>query len=107
MEPRLERDAQGRVCRVWLSARSGRGLALLDQAFEECFAGGRIRRTVQVGPAEAALRAKLYRLGTVLRDDRNESGGWSLELEISPMEWRSLTEAGVISGEAYGTDAAA
>lgn len=35
--PRLERDASGRVCRVWLSAASGEGIDLLRQALAEYF----------------------------------------------------------------------
>ncbi|ABA59042.1 ribosome rescue GTPase HflX [Nitrosococcus oceani] len=36
-QPRLERDASGRVHRVWLSATSGEGLELLRQALAEYF----------------------------------------------------------------------
>ncbi|ADE16747.1 GTP-binding proten HflX [Nitrosococcus halophilus Nc 4] len=36
-QPRLERDASGRICRVWLSAASGEGIELLRQALAEYF----------------------------------------------------------------------
>jgi len=36
-EPRLDRDENGQVTRVWLSAKTGEGLALLRQALKERF----------------------------------------------------------------------
>ncbi len=35
--PRLERDQQGKIRRIWLSAHTGAGLALLRQALQEYF----------------------------------------------------------------------
>jgi GTPase len=36
-QPRLDRDASGRICRVWLSARRGDGIDLLRQTLVEYF----------------------------------------------------------------------
>ncbi|MFO1418860.1 MAG: ribosome rescue GTPase HflX [Methylotetracoccus sp.] len=90
LEPRAERDESGRISRIWLSARSGTGLNLLDQALAEYFGGPLVRSVIHIGPTDAALRAKLYRLGRVLRDETDELGGWVLEVEMDQRHWLSL-----------------
>lgn len=89
-EPRCERDDRGRIHRIWLSARSGAGLGLLDQALEEFFGTHRIRRTVQVDCSDAALRAKLYRLGRVLEEEADGRGGWIMQVEMERRDWHAL-----------------
>jgi GTP-binding protein HflX len=34
--PRIERDEYGKICRIWISARTGVGLDLMRSALEEC-----------------------------------------------------------------------
>ena len=34
--PRIERDESGKICRVWISARTGSGLDLMRSALQEC-----------------------------------------------------------------------
>lgn len=92
--PRCERDAEGRICRVWLSARTGAGLGLLDQAFEEFFGARRIQRALRLEPSQAALRAKFYRAGKILREEDDGCGGWNMVVELEPREWCSLMKEG-------------
>jgi|TARA_R100001143_G_scaffold20190_1_gene21562 GTP-binding protein HflX len=37
VQPKLERDQQGKICRIWLSAHTGEGLDLLRLALQEYF----------------------------------------------------------------------
>jgi GTP-binding protein HflX len=37
IEPRIERDSEGNISRIWLSAKTGEGLELLRQALQEYF----------------------------------------------------------------------
>lgn len=97
--PRFERDEQGRIDRVWLSARSGDGFALLDRAFEEFFGSQRIRRNVHLRSSEAALRAKLYRSGRVVREHGDGDGGWDMDVEMEPREWCLLVKEGFVADE--------
>ncbi|MCB2263701.1 MAG: GTPase HflX [Candidatus Thiosymbion ectosymbiont of Robbea hypermnestra] len=81
-EPRLERDAQGRVRRVRVSARDGTGMDLLRDALSEHFQGERLHRWLRVGPAEGALRAWFFTHAQVLADRATEQGGWELEVLV-------------------------
>ncbi|BCX80787.1 GTPase [Methylomarinovum caldicuralii] len=81
-QPRLERDAQGRPRRVWLSAATGAGLELLKEALAERLGEHVFRARVHLLPAEGCVRARLFRLGKVLRDEVDPDGGWNMEVEL-------------------------
>lgn len=82
-EPRVERDAEGRICRVWLSAATGKGLDLLRDALAERF-GSRLQRAVlNLSPRHGRARAELYRREAVLAETAAEDGGWRVEVELA------------------------
>ena len=87
---RCERNAAGRIDRIWLSAERRDGLAWLDQAFEERFGSGLTLLRLHLGPEESALRAKLYRLGRVLEEHDDGLGGWDMAVEVPTAEARRL-----------------
>ena len=101
-EPRIDRDAQGRVQRVWISSVSGAGLNLLREALAERLHqlangdnGGpvptkRVRRRLYLTAGAGKLRAQLYERGIVKQEAPSEAGGWVLEVEIWDDEWQSL-----------------
>jgi hypothetical protein len=39
---------------------------------------------------DGELRASLYRVATILRDEKDEAGGWSMRVEGSPESLRFL-----------------
>lgn len=84
--PRLERDAQGVPTRVWLSAHRGDGLDLIRQAIAELVGRARVRKFVHLGPADGRLRAWLFEHATVLDDRPVDTGGWEIDVLISPVD---------------------
>ncbi len=113
-KPRLERDEQGRVQRVWLSAVSGAGIELLHTALAEYlqeyhaglsldfsdsgYAKGNsirqpLRQSLRLPPTAGRLRAKLFSLGAVREESLSAEGGWILEVELQPNSLESLREA--------------
>ena len=89
-EPRLERDAQGQVRRVWLSAQTGAGIDLLLGAIAEHFGTERLRRSVRLGPGEGALRAWFFTHAQVLAEAHQEQGGWELEVRVPRLDLERL-----------------
>jgi GTP-binding protein HflX len=81
--PRVDRDADGRVVRVWLSARSGAGLELLRGALAEVFRGDALRQRLLLQPGDGALRAWLFSNTRVLQDEPTDQGGWDMLVELS------------------------
>ncbi len=53
-QPRIERDGQGQVDRVWLSAATGQGLDLLAQAILERLGGATQRHVLRLASTQAA-----------------------------------------------------
>ena len=88
--PRLERDADGRAVRVWVSAATGEGIELLCQAIAERTGVARLHRTLNLGPGEGRLRSWVFDHATILDDRPDESGGWRMEVLIDPAAWGRL-----------------
>ncbi|MGB5407793.1 MAG: ribosome rescue GTPase HflX [Thiogranum sp.] len=88
--PRLLRDVQGRVTRLWCSACSGEGLELLEQALGEYFLRDQVQGWLQLPASAGRLRAAIYQTGRILQDVADESGGWWLEVRISRRELEAL-----------------
>lgn len=83
LQPRVDRDSEGRVWRVWLSAQTGAGVELLLQALGERLRGEVTRESLLLGPSDGALRAWLFEHARVLTDAGTDSGGWQMTVEVS------------------------
>jgi GTP-binding protein HflX len=90
--PRLDRDEDGRPCRVWLSAQNGEGFDLLLEALAESLTAEVLRARVHLLPREAKLRARLFAVGRVLKDEATSDGGWNMEVEL-PARYRNVLES--------------
>lgn len=91
--PRIDRDKNGVIQRVWLSAATGEGIELLVQALRERFSSARIRDWVRVPAASGRLRAKLYALGKVHRECAEDSGDLLLDVEMSRKDFAGLEKS--------------
>lgn len=78
--PRLERDAQGEACAVWLSAVTGAGIELLREALAERLRGAIGQGWLRVPASAARLRARLFSLGAVVAERMEPAGDWLMEL---------------------------
>lgn len=102
-QPRIDRDAQGRPKRVWLSAHTGAGMDLLQQSLIEYFLGkfpdqGKLgnatrhisdsqrllTRRIHLLPDAGKLRAEISKWGIITREHPDSNGGWILDVLIQP-----------------------
>ncbi len=81
--PRVERNEEGLICRVWLSAATGVGLDLLRDALAERFGSRLVRTTIELSPRHGRARAGLFRRGAVLGESVSDDGGWRIEVELA------------------------
>ncbi len=81
-QPRLVRDDQGRVTKVWLSASTGAGMELLEQAIAEHLSDKKSHHVLKIPASAGRLRARLYEMSAVRNESLDESGSWLLEVEM-------------------------
>ncbi len=88
--PYIERDQDGRVRRVHVSALTGVGFDLLLSAVAEFLRPNVVRHALQLPPSAGRLRAQLYEMGAVRTERVDENGDWCLEVELKPHTWSQL-----------------
>jgi GTP-binding protein HflX len=97
-QPRIDRDADGRPWRVWLSAATGEGVELLTQALSERLGRDMVCRKLQLAPDQGRLRAALYRLGAVSSEDYGEDGCSHLQVRLPRSDWNRLMKDRAVAG---------
>ena len=99
LEPRIDRDADGRPYRVWLSAATGAGVELLHQALGELLGGDRVQSSLHLPLTAGRLHARLKASGAIAEETVDEHG-WRLRIDaprsvLAPLG-ADATEAGML-----------
>ncbi len=81
-EPQIQRTKAGVPCKVWVSAKTGAGLDLLQAAMSELLAGTMAAETLKIGPQQAKLRSQLYECGFIEGEQVDEQGYYELRLRL-------------------------
>lgn len=92
--PRIDRNADGRPERVWLSAATGEGVGLLLQAVSELIGQDMVNEELELTPEQGSLRAALYRLGAVEAENYSDDGVAHLQVRLPRADWNRLMKKG-------------
>lgn len=100
VQPKLVRGADGLPERVWVSAQSGAGVDLLQQALGEVLAHQRqrVRRVLVLKPQAGALRARLYQRCQIAREEVGAQGEIRLCLQMDEADFGWLRAQGEFAG---------
>lgn len=90
MQPRIDRDDEGRPYRVWVSAEKGLGLDLVLEALAERLGEDVLAQDVELRPDQAKLRAALYALGAVENEEFGDDGSAHLQVRLPRSDWERL-----------------
>jgi GTP-binding protein HflX len=82
VEPHIQRDEKGKTLKVWVSAKTGAGMELLQTAMSELLAGKMAVETLRVSPSETKLRSQLYDSGFVEEEHIDEEGFYELQVKL-------------------------
>jgi GTP-binding protein HflX len=92
--PRLERNADGRPERIWLSAATGAGVDLLFEAIAELVGHDMVSEELYLDPNQGSLRAAFYDMGAVEHEDYAENGVAHLSVRLPRADWNRLMKKG-------------
>jgi GTP-binding protein HflX len=90
VQPRIDRDESGRIVRVWLSARTGAGIELLELALQTFFRHTHIRQRMRLSAQHGRWHAMLHRRGEVVEESGTDEGGWEMEIDMPEREFQRL-----------------
>jgi GTP-binding protein HflX len=87
----IERDHDNKVLRVWVSAVTGEGVDLLQQALAEVFQEEVFHEWIRLGPGDGRLRSRLFDMGAIRNERFDDEGNWLLEIELQKRDLNTLT----------------
>ena len=87
---KMERNAEGRPSRVWVSARERIGLDLLAESVLSFVEIPARWGYLELEMREGALRSALYRLGAVRSEHQNRSGTLEMLLCLTGVNWKRI-----------------
>ena len=82
IEPRIDRDEQGDVKRIWVSAIENKGLDLIHQVLADYFRQDVVQGALHLSPAEGRVRALLYGINAVEEEQIDDQGRFILQINI-------------------------
>ncbi len=90
VEPKIDRDENGRPIRVWISAQEGLGIDLLKIALTECLHKTMVEYQLKVPPNEGSLRGMLYNLNCIAEQSYSEEGDWLVSVKMLDSDWNKI-----------------
>ncbi len=92
-QPRIDYDESGKPCAVWLSAQSGEGCDLLQQAIIKLLGTEMVAGRLLLSPQQGKLRALLYTQQAVAAESYQDDGKAVLEIRIPKDDLLRLLKA--------------
>ncbi len=92
VEPKIQRDEAGKPVRVWVSAVTGVGLDLLQQAISELLADDMLEGCLALAPSQGKVRSRLYQLGAIRSEEYSESGELLLDIRMPRQDFDRLAK---------------
>lgn len=90
VQPHIERDQDNSPQRVWLSAQTGAGIALLFQALTERLMGEVAMRHLHLPPQAGRLRSRFYQLNAIENEWTEADGSIGMRIRMPLTDWCRL-----------------
>jgi len=87
---RVDRDGDGNVQRIWISALKGDGLDALQQVLKDVLEEDTIKHQISLSPAEGRLRASIFEKGTVQNEQITDDGSTIMDITLKRRDWFAL-----------------
>ena len=100
-QPRIDYDEFGLPIAVYVSAVSGEGIPLLQQALVELLSQQHIKMRLRLPPEAGNWRARLYQLQAIQSETFLDDGGFLLEVQLAKSHWARLLKQSAQQLENY------
>ncbi|MCO4322174.1 ribosome rescue GTPase HflX [Aliidiomarina quisquiliarum] len=90
VEPRIDYDDEGVARAVWMSAETGAGADLLQQALYQRLMPKMVEKAIYLPPAEGKLRSEFYNLQCVQAETVQDNGDMLISVRLPTIEWHKL-----------------
>ncbi len=97
--PRIDRDETGKPVAVWLSAQSGAGCELLEEAISELLGREVVNGSLVLLPNQGRLRAMLYTQQAVVAESYRDDGASLLQIRVPKSDLLRILSADSIAFE--------
>lgn len=97
-EAHVERDGEGNIARIYLSAATGEGIELLLESLHDWLNTKHRCYSLHLPPTASRLRARLYELGAVVDERISDDGTSDIDIRIEPQYLESLRKQGEFAG---------
>lgn len=104
LQPWVDRDDQGNVKRIWISAEKDLGLDQLKGLLLEKFKQDMVHTEISLSPAEARIRALLFDIGAIKNEKVDEKGNSILLLSVTRRDLNQLASREGLDVEVFLTD---
>ena len=92
VEPKIQRDEAGKPLRVWVSAVTGEGIELLQQAIIELLAEDMLQGRLTLNPSQGRVRARLFQLGAIQAEEYSDSGDILLDIRLPRQDFERISK---------------
>ncbi len=82
-KPRIDKNQEGNVYRVWISAKTGEGIDLLYQALSEQLSGMMTHARIALDVSSSYIRSEIHNIGYVVSEKMDDFGQWTLEINVT------------------------
>lgn len=87
---RIDRDEQGMPVRVWVSAQTGEGMDLLQQAVSDFLLLESVQGRLVLGPEQGNIRAAMYQMGAVSSETAGPNGECLIDIHLSKQDFARI-----------------
>jgi len=89
---RIDTNDDGLPIRVWLSAQTGQGIDLLQEALVQRLRPSMVDVSLRIPPSMGKLRGKLYAMKSVTAEKACDDGQLALHVRMSAVDWQRLSK---------------
>ena len=92
VEPKIQRNDEGRPVRVWVSAITGAGLDLIQDAIIELLGDDMLNGRLVLEPGQGKVRSRLYALGAIQSEEYADTGELLLDIRMPRQDFARISK---------------